>query len=250
MTATIGQSAARGGGPAQRSGTRRSDPWKAAFVVLLIVAVLTVVVWVLLGSRLLVVRQVEVTGTSRLEPDGVAAAVDVATGTPLARVDTDAAGGRAEELRLVESAEVGRSWPATLRVEVVERTPVMAMRAGDGFRLIDGDGVRIADTDQRPDNYPLISVPGEPEGSSAVAAAATVLGRIPAAVGGRIDSVEAGDGDGDGLELTLDSGSTVAWGTPERSERKSTVLTVLLSEHPPAGDRHYDVSAPGMAVVE
>ncbi|MFD0775226.1 cell division protein FtsQ/DivIB [Streptomonospora algeriensis] len=248
MSATVGQTAARGGGPAQRSKGRRADPWKIAFVVLLIVAVLTVVVWVLLGSRLLVVRQVEVTGTSRLEPGRVAAAVDVATGTPLVRVDTDAARSRAEELRMVKSAEVGRSWPATLRVEVVERTPILAVRAGDGFRLIDGDGVRIADTGKRPDNYPLISVSGEPAGSPAVAAAATVLKRVPAAVGGRIDTVESGDGDG--IELTLDSGATVSWGTPESSERKSTSLTVLLNEHPPGPDRHYDVSAPDMAVVE
>ncbi|KIH98647.1 cell division protein FtsQ [Streptomonospora alba] len=248
MSATTGQTAARAGESEQRTAARRSDPWKVAFVVLLIVAVLTVVVWVLLGSRLLVVRQVEVTGTSRLEADGVVASVDVPTGTPLARVDTDAARSRAEELRLVESAEVVRSWPAALRVEVVERTPMMAMRAGDGFRLIDGDGVRIADTDKRPDNYPLISVSGEPEGSPAVATAATVLERVPAAVGGRIDTVEAGDGDA--VELTLDSGATVSWGTPQRSERKSTILTVLLNEHPPGPDRHYDVSAPEMAVVE
>ncbi|GAA1778240.1 MULTISPECIES: cell division protein FtsQ/DivIB [Streptomonospora] len=248
MSATIGRTAAGRGTPAGSTGRRRSDPWKVAFVVLLIVAVLTVVTWVLLGSRLLVVRDVEVSGTSRLDPERVAAAVDVATGTPLARVDTDAARRRAEELRLVESAEVGRGWPATLRVEVVERTPVLAVRAGDGFRLIDGDGVRIADTDQRPDNYPLISVSGEPEGSPAVAAAASVLARVPAAVGGRIDSVDAADRAA--IELTLESGATVSWGTTERAERKSTILTVLLNEHPPGPDRHYDVSAPDMAVVE
>ncbi|MDT0301155.1 cell division protein FtsQ/DivIB [Streptomonospora wellingtoniae] len=248
MSATIGHTAAGRDTPAESAGRRRSDPWKVAFVVLLIVAVLTVVTWVLLGSRLLVVRDVEVSGTSRLDPERVAAAVDVATGTPLARVDTDAARLRAEDLRLVESAEVGRGWPATLRVEVVERTPVLAMRAGDGFRLIDGDGVRIADTDKRPDNYPLISVSGEPEGSPAVAAAASVLARVPAAVGGRIDSVDAADRSA--IELSLESGATVSWGTAERAERKSTVLTVLLNEHPPGPDRHYDVSAPDMAVVE
>ncbi|MUL40836.1 FtsQ-type POTRA domain-containing protein [Streptomonospora sp. PA3] len=248
MSATTEETAAPRGGSAERSGTRRSDPWKIAFVVLLIVGLLTVVTWVLLGSRLLVVRQVEVAGTDRLDPDQVVAAVDVATGTPLARVDTGAAQRRAEELRLVESARVSRGWPATLRVDVVERTPVLGMRAGDGFRLIDGDGVRIADTDKRPRNYPLIGVSGEPEGSPAVAAAAAVVEQVPAAVGGRIDTIDAGKRSA--IELTLQSGATVDWGTTERSERKSTILTILLNEHPPGPDRHYDVSAPEMAVVE
>ena len=52
---------APGGGASGRKGGRggtapRSDPWKAAFIILLIVALLAVVTWVLRGSRLLVVR--------------------------------------------------------------------------------------------------------------------------------------------------------------------------------------------------
>ncbi|QBI53894.1 cell division protein FtsQ/DivIB [Streptomonospora litoralis] len=249
MSATTEETAAGSGGPAERSrARRRSDPWKVAFVVLLIVAVLTVVTWVLLGSRLLVVRDVEVTGTDRLDAERVAAAVDVATGTPLARVDTAAAEVRAQRLRLAESVRVSRGWPATLRVEVVERTPVLAMRAGDGFRLIDGDGVRIADTDKRPANYPLISVSGDPEGSPAVAAAARIVEGVPAAVGRRIDTIDAGKRSAIGL--TLQSGADVDWGTAERTERKSRILTILINEHPPGPERHYDVSAPDMAVVE
>ncbi|GAB3465332.1 FtsQ-type POTRA domain-containing protein [Streptomonospora sediminis] len=249
MSATTEDTAARGGTSAERAaGRRRSDPWKAAFVVLLIVAVLTVATWVVLGSRLLVVRDIEVSGTHRLDSERVAGAVGVATGTPLARVDTDAAAQRAEELRLVESAQVSRGWPAALRVEVQERTPVLAMRAGDGFRLVDGAGVRISDTDKRPRNHPLITVSGEPEGNPAIAAAAKVVERVPAAVGGRIVSIDAAKRSA--MELELQSGATVDWGGTECSKRKSEILTILFNEHPPGPERHYDVSAPDMAVVE
>ncbi|MBX9390732.1 cell division protein FtsQ/DivIB [Streptomonospora nanhaiensis] len=249
MSATTEESAPRGAdGGARRPGRRRSDPWKVAFVVLLIVTALTVVTWLLLGSRLLVVREIEVTGTDRLDPAQVAAAVDVATGTPLARVDTAAAERRARELRLVESVEVSRGWPATLRVEVVERTPRLAMRAGDGFRLVDGDGVRVADTDTRPEDYPLITVDGEPEGDPAVAAAAEVVAQMPAAVAGRVEEIDAQERAA--ITLTLDDGAVVQWGGTERTAEKSEILTILLHEHPSGPDRSYDVSAPDMAVVK
>src|SRR5699024_4428448 len=144
----------------------RSDPWKIAFVVLLVVSLVCVVTWILLGSRLLVVRDVAVTGVDRIRPEDVVAAVDVETGTPLARVDLDSGRERAESLDLVESAEVTRGWPVTLRVEVVERRPLLAVRVGEEYRLVDGDGVRIEDSRTRPEDHPLIKVTRSEEHTS------------------------------------------------------------------------------------
>ncbi|MDA2808250.1 cell division protein FtsQ/DivIB [Nocardiopsis suaedae] len=240
---------APGGGEGGRPAPR-SDPWKAAFIVLLIVALLAVVTWVLLGSRLLVVREVRVTGLERMDRAEVVRALAVPTGTPLARVDTEAAAGRAEGLRLAEQVEVERSWPASLTVRVAEREPRLAVRAGDGFRLVDHDGVRIEDADTRPAAYPLAQVRGEVEGNPGVAAAASAAEALDGALPeseARITSIDARDPAS--ITVELDGGASVEWGDARDGARKARALEILVGEHPPTPDRVYDVSAVDMAVV-
>jgi cell division protein FtsQ len=234
-------------GAADPAAARRADPWKAAFVILLIAAVLAVVAWVLLGSRLLVVRDIEVTGTDRVDRAAVADATGVTTGTPLARVDTEAAARGVRGLDLVESVRVTRAWPAALRVEVTERAPLLSVRAGDGYLLVDGDGVRVDGTATRPEDHPLVAVRGEVEGSPAVAAAAAVVGDLPDDLRSRVTEIRADEPAA--IELVLADGATAAWGDTERGAEKAEILRLLIAEHPPEEGREYDVSAVGTAVV-
>lgn len=231
----------------QGSGPGGSDPWKLAFVALLVVGLVCVVAWLLLGSRLLVVREVAVEGLGRVPEQEVVQAVGVGTGTPLIRVDLDGVESRVADLDLVEEVEAVRGWPATLRVEVVERQPVLAVPVGEGFRLIDGDGVRIEDTDTRPGVQPLVSVTGEVEGNAGVRAAADIVESAPDSLLAQIQLVDASEG-GE-IAVRLADGSTVEWGDASDTEAKSDVLRVLMSEHPPQEDQVYDVSDPDVAVV-
>ncbi|WP_017591197.1 cell division protein FtsQ/DivIB [Nocardiopsis potens] len=232
-----------GGAPPRR----RADPWKVAFIVLLIVALLGAAGYLLLGSRLLVVREVTVSGLHRMDRDEVVRALAVPTGTPLARVDTEAAARRVEGLRLAESVRVERGWPAELRVRVEERTPELAVGADGGYRLVDQDGVRISDTESLPERYPVASVRGEVEGSAGIAAAAGIAEALDGALPVRLVRIDARDPDA--IVLELDGGAEVAWGDGEGAEHKARVLEVLAEEHPPAEGRRYDVSAQDMAVV-
>ncbi|GAA3743150.1 cell division protein FtsQ/DivIB [Salinactinospora qingdaonensis] len=227
---------------------RHPNPWQVAFVTLLTVGVFAVVTWVLLGSRLLVVREVAVSGVSRIDAPEVVAAVDVATGTPLARVDTSAAAGRVERLRLVESAQVSRGWPATLRVRVTERRPVLSIDVGGGYRLVDHDGVRVADAEQRPQKYPLVQITGEAKGNPAIAATAAVVEGLPPAILGEVATIRATDREQ--LTLELASGATVLWGDDTHIQSKARALEILLRHHTPEAGRHYDVSTPEVAVVK
>ncbi|WP_026127890.1 cell division protein FtsQ/DivIB [Nocardiopsis lucentensis] len=236
--------------PASKPGTRargKSDPWKLAFVALLVVALVCVVTWVLLGSRLLVVRDVAVTGLDRVSAEEVVAAVDVPTGTPLIRVDLEGGAQRAESVELVESATLTRGWPATLRVEVVERQPLLAVRAGDEYRLVDGDGVRIEDSPTRPGTHPVVRVTGEVEGNEAVRAAADIVERAPDSLLAQIQLIDATETDA--ITLDLGDGSLVEWGDPSGTADKSAVLRVLMREHPPQDGLVYDVSVPDLAIV-
>ncbi|GAB3499500.1 cell division protein FtsQ/DivIB [Nocardiopsis coralliicola] len=233
---------------APRSERRRSDPWKAAFVVLLVGALLALAAYLLLGSRLLVVRSVEVSGLDRIDRAAVVEAASVRTGTPLARVDTDAAADRVSRLQLAESVQVERAWPATLHIAVTEREPLLAVGAGDGYRLVDADGVRIDDTDTVPKNRPLAAVTGAVEGNPQIAAAAAVAEELSGALPVRAERIDARDTSA--IRIDLAGGSQVQWGDTEQGARKARVLEVLLKEHPPEPDRVYTVSAPDMAVVD
>ncbi|GAA1120790.1 cell division protein FtsQ/DivIB [Nocardiopsis composta] len=234
-------------GTAGGAPPRKADPWKVAFIVLLIVALLAAAGYLLLGSRLLVVREVAVSGLHRLDRDEVVRALAVPTGTPLARVDTEAAAERVAGLRLAESARVERGWPAELRVRVEERTPKLAVGAGGGYRLVDQDGVRISDTEALPEEYPLASVRGEVEGNGGIAAAAGIAEALDGALPVRLVRIDARDPAAITLELA--GGAEVSWGDGEAAEHKARVLEALAKEHPPAQGRRYDVSAQDMAVV-
>lgn len=224
------------------------DPWKVTFAVLLVVALVCVVTWVLLGSRLLVVRDVAVSGLDRVQEDEVVSAVAVDTGTPLIRVDLDRGRERAESLDLVESATVTRGWPASLNVEVVERRPLLSIRVGEEYRLVDGDGVRIEDSQTRPGTHPLVRVTGEIEGNEAVGAAADIVEEAPDSLIAQIQLIDATDTEA--ITVELGDGSVVEWGDASGSGDKSDVLRVLMREHPPEDGRVYDVGTPELAIVQ
>lgn len=223
------------------------DPWKTAFIVLLVLGVLAGGGWLLLSSQLLAVRDVDVAGTKRVDPDEVVASADVGSETPLVRADTGAIAQRVHELRLVESAEVTRQWPSTLHVAVTEREPRVSIGIDNGYWLVDGSGVRIAEREEKPSEYPLTRVTGKVRGNSGITVAADITGQLSETVLGKVAAIEAKEPDN--VVVLLDSGARVIWGDGERMQEKSEVLAILLREQPPRDDREYDVSAPDTAAV-
>ena len=128
-------------------------------------------------------------GTEVLTPLQVEQAAAVRMREPLARVDLDAVRARVQALSAVEKAVVSRSWPATLMVEVVERTPVAAVAASKRFTLIDGEGRGVPDGDERkPAGLPLAELAAPGPADVNTRAALTVLSvadrRVARAAGG------------------------------------------------------------------
>ena len=216
-------------------------------MVLLVVGLLVVVVWLLLGSRLLVLRDVAVSGVERATTAEVTTAAGVTTGTPLVLLDTANVVERVEELRLVEEAEVRRSWPATLEVAVTEREPVLSVQTDEGYQLVDHAGVWIEDAAERPADQPTVQVRGEVYGNTAVADAATVRQHLDEHLLQELTEIDARDSEAISLELR--DGANVQWGSVHRSQDKAEVLVTLLEEHPPTDELHYDVSSPDVVAV-
>ncbi len=222
--------------------------WRAAFLALATAGVIGAAVWLLFGSRLLVVRSVIITGTHLVPRSEVLAAADVEPGTPLIRVNAAEVAARIDAIRQVRSALVSRSWPDRLVIVVHERTAALALTApGGGYDLVDSGGVvvqwaasRPADLPLYPTAAPVSSLRGDPD----LAATAAVLGELPPWLRHSVASVTAPDPDQVTLRLT--DGITVLWGGTDRAVAKATELTVLMRAHM----HYYDVSAQGSVLTK
>ncbi len=218
--------------------------------------------WVFWWSQLLVVDEVTVAGTGVLSEQRVLRAADVATGTPLARVDLDAVEARVAALLPVGDVDVRRDWPGTVQVVVKEREPVAVLTEDGTFRALDAGGVVFRRYAEAPADLPLVDVDelgtasgtagagvgdgvGEDGDDDAGAArvdalreVASVVESLDRSVARRVDHVEVASLDA--IALVLRDGARVRWGSAEDSTLKAEVLAALMRV--PAGT--YDVSVP------
>jgi cell division protein FtsQ len=240
----------RGGAPtaaARRRRGRRHPLLVAALVPLL----LATAAWVLWASPLLAVRTVQVDGVRTLTATEVRDAAGLRTGTPLLRVDVDAAAARVGRLPQVSAVQVSRGWPDRVVVTVTERVPVAVVdRSGEQW-LVDAGGVLFETVTGNPPRgvVPLdVGSPGphDPATSAALAAVAA----LPPSVRPSVRGVHATT-DQD-VTLTLTDGTTVAWGDGTQGRAKAAALAALRDQiRRGALDRArtIDVSVPGKVVL-
>jgi cell division protein FtsQ len=224
---------------AERRG-RRSRVLRRLGWVLAAVAPFVLAGWVLLGSSWLVVDKVVVSGQHRLTAQQVLTAAHVELGTPLARVDTGAVAARVRALGPVASVSVSRGWPGTLKVEVVEREPVVAVGAGKSWTLFDGTGARLGTTPAVPAGLVRLDVAHPGPDDAPTRAALAVLQGLPKpnralVVEVRAPSVEQ-------VGLVLRDGRRVVWGGTSDGASKAAALTALLRMK----GHVYDVSSPSV----
>ncbi len=236
-----------------RTRTRWRTPWRAAILALAGLAVIAGIGWVLVGSRMLVVRSITVTGTHLVSPAQVLAAADVPLGTPLLRVDAGQVARRVEAIRQVASATVARDWPDHLVITVRERVPVVAVRTTGGYDLVDPSGVIVTWAGTRPAGMPLFetSLPDSAlHGDPALALTSAVLAELPSWLARSVTAVAvtgtAGSAAQNQVTLYLSDHATVVWGGTDRAREKGEELAILMRD--PAS--YYDVSAPGTAVTQ
>jgi len=196
-------------------------------------------VWLVFFSPQLSVRHVEVSGTELLSEGRVREAGNVPTGEQLATVDLSSVSSRVAALAEVESVDVTREWPDTVRITVVERTAVAVVQFGDAWRGLDAEGVAFRRFDRPPKDLPKVRAAASAE-EDALLEAATVVSQMPADLAARVDHLEVETVDR--IQLVLRGGRTVQWGSSEESALKAKVLVQLLESHPAD---YYDVSVPG-----
>ena len=172
---------------------------------------------------------VQVDGVTTLPADQVRETAGIEPGTPLLRVDVDAARERVARLPQVASVEVTRGWPRTVVVTVVERVPIAIVGKPGRRSLVDAEGVLFDTvTGEPPAGVVPLEVAAPGPGDPATAAA---LGRdrgAPADIRRR-GHLRGGD-DGGGRLADPRRRTLVRWGGPEKSGEKATALAALLEQ--------------------
>jgi cell division protein FtsQ len=215
---------------------RRSRLVRQLLWVLGAAAPVVAVVWLLVGSSAFAVKDITITGAQRLTPVEVRTALGVASGTPLAKVDTGEAASRVRELAPVASVEVARDWPHGLRVTVVERVPVVAVRQAKGWQLLDATGTAFAAVAQVPRGVVMLTTSSPP----ATTAALAVLTSLPAGIKAQLASVRASTPEQ--VTLLLTRNRQVLWGGAVDNATKAQATLALLK----MPGTVFDVSAPGV----
>jgi cell division protein FtsQ len=231
-------------GPARPARSRRRR--RIVLVTLAAVAIVAAAIWALLGSGLLVVRSVTVTGAGAVPRAEVLRAAGITPGTPLIRVDTAAVARRVEQITQVQSAQVSRDWPDTVVIAIQDRTPVFAVASGGGFALVDRFGVVVSHVTSRPPGMVLFDTaadPGSLRGNRAVQAAVTVLHELPPRIRRQVRAVAAPSPDA--VTLDLRRGVTVLWGGTDRAAAKAAELLLLMRTKASS----YNLSDPYTAVT-
>ncbi|HYK33361.1 MAG TPA: FtsQ-type POTRA domain-containing protein [Streptosporangiaceae bacterium] len=247
MSASVRTASPSSAGTAARVRRRGPDPWKTSFFVVAVAALVGGVAWALLGSSFFVVRSVQVSGAGSIPRQQVLAAARVKIGTPLIRIDAAAVARRVDKITRVQSASVRRSWPDSIVIAVVPRTPTFLVRAGRGFDVIDSYGVVLGRAVRPRAGLVLLKAPAGPvtslRGNAEVLAAGAVVRRLPAWLRHKLTEVRVRRGSG--VILMLRPRVTVVWGNAAAGAAKAAEVAVLL----PTNATYYDVSDPGSAVT-
>jgi cell division protein FtsQ len=217
----------------------------------LAVSAVVVVGWLLLASPVLGVSTVQVDGVTTLPADQVRETAGIAPGTPLLRVDIDAARARIARLPQVASVEVTRGWPHTVVVTVVERVPVAIVGVPGRRSLVDAEGVLFDTVSGEPPAgvVPMdVATPGP--GDPATMAVLAAVEALPAELRAQVAAASATTAED--ISLTLADGTVVRWGGPEESDRKGTALAALIEQLADGGlepAATIDVSTPEALVL-
>ena len=227
---------------ARRQWARRWLALRHVLVGLAVVALVATGIWVVWFSQVLAVKAVDVHGTRLLTTDQVRRVAAVPEDVPLARVDLVGTLARVEALAEVSSADVSRSWPDTVRIQVVERVSVAVVDLGGRMRGMDQEGVVFQEFKSVPADLPRVQTSGTPS-PEALREAAGVVGALPAGLASRVEHVEVASVDQ--ISLVLRDGRQVVWGSAEDGDLKARVLEALLEQKA----RVYDVSVPTSPVT-
>lgn len=212
--------------------------------VVALVATAAALAWGIVRSPLLDVDAVVVAGGDHTGAGSVRAAARLGPGEPMVSFDAGAVTRRVEALPWVSEARVERRWPGTVRIEVVERSPLAVTPAGGGrWAVLDGTGRVLAVDAAAPAGLVAVTGPeARVEPGATVGDDARGAVRLVAALTEHLPGVFSGVATD--LSATLGTGGTVRFGSLDDIEAKVVALQAVLAEVDTACLATLDVRVP------
>ncbi|MEX0682363.1 MAG: FtsQ-type POTRA domain-containing protein [Dehalococcoidia bacterium] len=200
--------------------------WRRIFGAMMLAAITAGAVAIYL-SPITRVQNTEVTGATTVGAAEIESLAGL-DGESMLRLDTAGAEARIEELPFVKEATITRSWPQTVRVAIVERTPWAVWQAGGLSYVVDDEGV-VMPVGTPGTGLPAIIVagapvdltPGQHVDGDAVAFASALMQQVPEQLALSVSSFEWSDQSG--LKITTDAGYSVVLGDSENMDYKLAV---------------------------
>ena len=236
---------------ARRAHVTRTRVRRRRLVALSIMALVFVAAggWALLyRSPAFDVDRVSVSGNDHTSTDQLRRTAAVRRGMPLASVDLAAVRRRVEAQPWVVQASVDRRWPGTIRVRVIERTPVAVVGTGRAAMLVDRTGRVLGPA---PAKAALPAVVGPPAKAGTRLSRSSqplmgVLGDLPPELRRQVAEAQSNP---TGLTFTLTDGVKVRWGDDRATAEKAQSLLLLLAKADRATIATVDVSVPSAAAL-
>ena len=209
------------------------------FLIVFLLAISATIIYIGWFSNFLIVKKVEVRGNQVVSQDSILELAQVQPNIQLLRVNVSQTSQRIKAISQIKNVDVRRGWPATLVIEVVERTPLAVTDIPEGRYLLDETG--LAYQPVTPDaNLPLIYGNDDPNRAIGIKAWQSFPDWLKAeVVSTTVENPNA-------IWFLLTSGRRVDWGNLDKANEKAQVLKVLRR----MSASTYDVSTPEVPVVK
>lgn len=208
-----------------------------------VAVVLVVAVGLVLASRFLTVREVQVDGIVNQDRTAVQDASGVDEGDRMAGVDTGSAAAAVSVLPWVDTVTVSRSWPSTVKITVTEHTAVGVLDDGGTPVVVDTEGRQFLRDARPPGATPMRVSASDQASVTAAAQVLAALDRMDPAFRSGVTEVDAPAADS--VILRFGDDREVFWGTSDRAGEKAEATRVVLTRE----GAHWNVSNPTQPAV-
>ena len=223
-------------------------------VVVLIAALVGALIWGLLFSPMLLLREngITVQGANTWVSSGeVSESAQAQVGKSLLLIDTSKIEEKIGALPGVTSAEVTKQYPHGLNIKVQSEVPAAVLKSSSGLTAVDREGRVLNAVNASVKGIPVIQVRDTQDGLSdkAVKEALKILGNLDKSMRQRISKVEAKTQDS--VTVTTSDGYTIIWGNSNELALKKAVVSELLKNPKQLGGaKTINVAAPDKATIK
>lgn len=222
------------GAEAKRPRKPLSASLRIGILLLILFLSLAALLWIYSSTRILNVRNIDVSGNKRLDISYIHGLSGITPDTHLLKMDVKAVEKALLSEPYVAKADIRRKFPNTVAINITERQPEGIISQNGRYHLVDKEGQVLESVDKKPPGLPEIQgldlpllYAGQWIESDAFATITTLLSSMSPDLKGMVVSV--GCNPSEGLYLR-GKGTRVIYGQASDLSRKNEVVLLALND--------------------